>query len=172
MTHGRGRALRLVGVIALASACAQPPPPSLPPAPPTIQLVGMLAESRVADPERTYVLDDGREIEISTAETRVVFEGGPGHPFVQGIDARGPFVASFSGQEGRPADCHIIPANGGNGVERGAFIELEGILWRKDAAFASEVGVPPVGQRYEDVGAFCFNEDAEIMTAVEGPEPP
>lgn len=166
MTPARGRALRLLGVMVLVSACAPPPPPSLAPAPPTIQVVGMLADAQIADPERTYGLADGRVIKISTADTRVVFEGGPGHPFVQGIDARGPFVAVFSGQEDRPADCRIIPANGGQGMERGAFIELEGILWRKDAAFTSEVGVPPVGQRYEDVGAFCFNEEAEITSAV------
>lgn len=164
MTHGRGRALRLLGVMVLVSACA--PPPSLPPAPPTIQVVGMLADAQIADPERTYGLADGRAIKISTADTRVVFEGGPGHPFVQGIDARGPFVASFSGQEGRPADCHIIPANGGQGIERGAFIELEGILWRKFEDFASEVPIPTSGRPYVGIGAFCFNEVAEVTNAV------
>lgn len=166
MMHGRGRAPTLLAVAVLVATCGTPPPPSLPPAPPTIQLVGMLAEAQVADPDRVYILEDGRKIEISTADTRVVFEGGPGHPFVQGIDALGPFVATFSGQEGRPADCHIIPANGGQGIERGAFIELEGILWGKGAGFASEVAVPPIGQRYEDVGAFCFNQEAEITSAV------
>ena len=157
----------MIAIAAVVSTCATPPVPSLAPAPPTIELVGMLAEARVADPERTYLLEDDREIKISTADTRVAFEGGPGHPFVQGTDALGPFVAVFSGQEGRPDDCHIIPANGGQGIERGAFVELEGILWRKDAAFTSEVGVPPVGQRFDDVGAFCFDEDAEITSAVE-----
>lgn len=166
MMHGRGRVRKLLVVAALASACATPPPLGFPPAPPTIQLVGMLADARIADPARTYILEDGREIKISTAVTRVIFEGGQGHPFVQGIDAAGPFVATFAAQEGRPADCHIIPANGGRGIERGAFIELEGILWRKFEDFASEVAVPPVGQRYEDVSAFCFNEAAEVTNAV------
>lgn len=167
MMRIRARALGFVAVAALVFACGTPPAPSLPPAPPTIQLVGILADARITDPERTYILEDGRTFTISTETTRVLFEGGPGHPFVMGTDALGPFVAVFSGQEGRPDDCHIIPANGGQGIERGAFIELEGILWRKDAAFASEVGVPPVGQRYEDVGAFCFDDDAEVTNAIE-----
>ena len=165
MRRGRARAIGFVAVAALVSACATPAI-SLPPAPPTIQLVGILADARIADPVRIYILEDGRKIEISTADTRVAFEGGLGHPFVQGIDARGPFVAVFSGQEGRPQDCHIIPANGGRGIERGPFIELEGILWRKGEDFASDVSIPTSGQRYVGIGAFCFDEHAQVTSAV------
>lgn len=75
MTRSSGSQLWLLAVLTLVAACETPPPPSLAPAPPTIQLVGMLAEEQVADPERVYILEDGRRIEISTAETRVVFEG-------------------------------------------------------------------------------------------------
>lgn len=136
------------------------------PAPPTIEAVGMTAAMMEAAPIHTYVLEDGRTFEISTDETRVVFEGGPGQPFVLGHDATGPFVAVFSSQEGRPAECHIIPAGGGQGIDRGMFIEAEGILWRKTADFRLEVQAPGLGQRYVGVGAFCFNDVAEVFAAV------
>lgn len=85
MSQGRAAALDFVAVAAAESACATPPAPSLPPAPPTIQMVGMLAEGRVADPERSYILEDGREIKISTADSRVAFEGGPGTRSSRGL---------------------------------------------------------------------------------------
>lgn len=125
----------------------------------------MLSDYRIADPTRTFVLEDGRTFEISTDVTRIVIDGGPGHPFVLGTDAEGPFVAVFASQEGRPADCHIVPAGGGIGIERGAFIETEGILWRKAPDFRSEVDMPALGQTFTGVGAFCFNERAEVFAA-------
>lgn len=89
----------------------------------------------------------------------MVVEGGPGTRSSRESIAHGPFVAVFSSQERRPDDCHIIPTNGGNGIERGGFIKLEGILWRKDAAFTLRRG-PRI----------LFDEDAAITSAVEGPK--
>lgn len=160
----RLRASSLVGAVLLIGACAEPPAP--PPEAPAFLAVGILADTRVADPQRTYILEDGRNFEISIDVTRVVFEGGPGHPFVLGQDATGPFVAVFAHQEGRPDDCHIIPAGGGRGIERGMFIEAEGILWRKTADFRSDVEIPPPGQDYAGLGAFCFDERAQVYAAV------
>jgi hypothetical protein len=126
----------------------------------------MTAAIMEAAPRHTYVLEDGRTFEISTDVTRVAFEGGPGQPFVLGQDASGPFVAVFSAQDGRPPECHIIPAGGGQGIDRGMFVEAEGILWRKTADFRSEVQAPGPGVRYSGAGAFCFNEVAEVFAAV------
>jgi hypothetical protein len=156
-----GLAALLVTACGLTIASPAAPPP----APPTIETTGILSDSRAADPIRTFVLEDGRTFEISLDDTRVLFEGGPGQPFVLGRDATGRFVAVFSDQDGRPADCHIVPAGGGRGIDRGLFVEIEGILWRKSADFRSEVDIPPNGEPYVGVGGFCFNERAEVFAA-------
>jgi hypothetical protein len=136
------------------------------PGPPTIQVVGMLADERIADSERTITLADGRTFVLDTWVTRIAFEGGLGHPFVIGTDAAGPFAAGFAHQEGLPDDCHILPA-GGPGVERGDYVEIQGILWKKAADFDSDVAPPAAGKEWGDGATrFCFNEQAEIKSAV------
>jgi hypothetical protein len=155
----------LGALLVMACGLTVPSPAAPPPAPPTIETTGILSDYRAADPIRTFVLEDGRTFEISLDDTRVLFEGGLGQPFVLGRDATGRFVAVFSDQDGRPADCHIVPAGGGRGIERGQFVEIEGILWRKSADFRSEVDIPPNGEPYTGVGGFCFNERAEVFAA-------
>ncbi len=156
-------------IAALATAlalggCGAVDLPSALPAPPTIQAVGILADERIDDPDRTYILVDGRTFHIKTDATRVLFEGGLGHPFVLGSDASGPFVAVFAHQEGLPDDCHIVPA-GGDGIERGAFVEIKGVLWKKAADFHSDVAPPAAGEEWPAT-RFCFNEQAEVASAV------
>jgi hypothetical protein len=167
MSHARRVLVALVTSLTIAGCSLDEPVPPAP-APPTIEVVGILADYRiaVADGTRTVVLEDGRTFELSTDVTWALFAGGLGHPFVIGHDATGQFMAGFASQEGRAADCHIVPAGGGQGIERGAFIEAEGILWRKSPDFRSEVAMPALGQRYTGVGAFCFNQRAEVFAAV------
>lgn len=156
--------LSLVVAAALIGGCSTQPP-SPPPLPPVIQTVGILAEERIADPDRTYVLADGRTIQVSIEVTRVLFEGGLGQPFVAGTDASGPFVAVFAHQDGLPDDCHI-PGIGAFGIERGSFIEIKGVLWHKAAAFRSARSLPAFGEQFDASTRFCFDDQAEVMNTV------
>jgi hypothetical protein len=155
----------LAAALALGGCGALDPASPLPVAP-TIQVVGMLADERIADFERTYTLADGRTFVVDTRVTRIAFDGGLGHPFVIGTDATGPFAAGFEHQQGLPDDCHIVPA-GGPGIERGAYVEIQGILWKKAAAFHSDAAPPAAGEEWgRGATRFCFDEHAEITSAV------
>lgn len=96
----------------------------------------------------------------------MLFESGLGDPFVFGTDATGQFVGVFANQEGLPADCFIIPAGGYHGIERGSFIELEGVLWRKAPTFRSSQPAPAPGDIYPPYARFCFDERAQITSIV------
>lgn len=122
-----------------------------------------MAGERVADPIRTYILADGRSFSVSMNDTRVLFEGGLGSPFVLGTDARGSFVAVFSRQDGLPRDCHIVPAGGYDGIDRGPFVEVEGVLWRKAPNFTSQPAVP-LSPGAAPSTQYCFNERAEVTS--------
>ena len=148
----------------LVGGCTSDPVPS-PPAPPTIQAIGILAEEHIADPNRTYILADGRTFEVSIETTRVLFEGGAGQPLVLGTDASGPFVGVFSHQDGLPEDCHLA-GTGPDAIERGAFIEIGDVLWRKASRFDPSSDLPAVGARYDGSNRFCFNDQAEVAYIV------
>ena len=127
----------------------------------------MTAEIRVAQPDWTFILDDGRTFILNEADTRVLFTGGLGDPFVLGRDANGRFAAVFATQDGLPDDCHIIPPDADNvGVERGAHIEIGGVLWQKAEGFVPGGGLPPVGVAYESGTRFCFNERARVFATI------
>jgi hypothetical protein len=164
LPNGRGLALALLAAATTVAGCTTgevTPPPSAP----AITAIGILAEERIADPNRTYILADGRTFEISIDQTRVLFEGGLGRPFVAGTDANGPFVAVFAHQDGLPDACNIAGI-GAFGTERGAFIEIKGVLWRKAATFHSSQPLPGSGQPFDTAARFCFNDQAEITSAV------
>lgn len=172
MNELSGRHLRallptvLLFTASLVGACSptQPIEPSTPPAPPTIEALGILASEEDADPIRTYGLADGRTFEVSIEQTRVLFNGGGlGQPFVLGSDAAGSFVAIFSHQDGLPNDCHI-PGIGVIGVERGAFIEVNGVLWRKAPSFEAAMALPAIGEEYPSAARFCFNDQAQVAS--------
>ena len=151
-------ALALAASLFGACSVAEPSPP---PSPPTIQALGILAGERIADPNRTYVLSDGRTFDVSIEGTRVLFEGGAGQPFVLGSDAGGSFVAVFAHQDGLPADCHL-PGIGAAGIERGTFIEIKGVLWRKSPSFHSAGALPATGEQFPASTRFCFDDQAEV----------
>lgn len=159
--------LRLFMASTLIAGCAAQRAET--PLPPKIEAVGILAEAREAAPDRTYILEDGRRFDISTEITRVLFQGGIGDPFVLGSDPTGPFVAVFSNQDGLPPDCWIIPAGGAHGIERGIFIELDGVLWRKAPTFRPGQPVPRQGEEYPFGTAFCFNASAQVSATVPRP---
>jgi hypothetical protein len=170
VTPRRSAGLAGLGLVAsLLVGCGSvelPSVPPPPPAPPTIQVVGVLADEQIADPKRTYTLADGRTVDVDTRVTRIAFEGGLGHPFVLGTDADGPFLAGFEHQDGLPDDCHIVPA-GGPGIERGPYVEIKGILWKKAVDFHSDIAPPLMGEEWGGGSTrFCFNERAEVTSAV------
>lgn len=160
--------LRLPVAIVLAASllggCSSDSAPS-PPSPPTIQAIGILADEHAADPTRTYILADGRTFEVSIETTRVLFEGGLGQPFVLGTDASGPFVGVFTHQDGLPEDCHLAGI-GPDAIERGAFIEIKGVLWRKASTFLSSAALPALDARFDGSIRFCFNDRAEVSYTV------
>lgn len=157
--------MSLVLAGSLIGACS-PAEPSPPPAPPTFEALGILVSELVADPIRTYGLADGRSIDVSIDATRVLFNGGGlGQPFVLGSDANGSFVAIFSHQDGLPDDCHI-PGIGVVGIERGDFIEINNVLWRKSPSFEAAMALPAVGREYPSATRFCFDDQAEVASIV------
>jgi hypothetical protein len=163
----------LVALVVLAGACSpsvptEPPadPSTQPLSPPTLEVLGTFAGEEIADPDRTYILADGRRLHVSIDTTRVLFDGGGlGQPVVLGSDANGEFVAVFTHQNGVPADCHL-PGIAAVGIERGAFIEIKGILWRKSPSFRSPVAVPPNGREFSSSTRFCFNDQAQVASII------
>lgn len=153
------RSATLLPALGLLSACAAPTEP--PPLPPELLVVGTVVEVRFED-GRQYLLDDGRTIE-ALPPARILFEGGPGQPLVLGRDAAGEFVGVFMAQEGLPADCHL-PGLGPAGIERGTYIEIDGILWAKAPGFTSTE--TPVDGAYAGSTRFCFNVRAEVAYTV------
>jgi hypothetical protein len=131
-----------------------------------IKAVGILTSENDADPIRTYGLADGRTFEISIESTRVLFNGGGlGQPFVLGSDSAGAFVAIFSHQDGLPDDCHI-PGIGVVGIKRGAFIEVNGVLWRLSPTFNAGAALPANGQPFPGATRFCFDDQGRIASIV------
>jgi hypothetical protein len=139
--------------------------PQWPPPVPTIEAIGILADAHIAGLARTFILSDGRTFEVSIETARVLFEGGLGQPFVMGSDASGSFVAVFAHQDGLPDDCHI-PGIGAHAIERGAFVEVEGVMWRKATTFRTSSPLPALGRAFDTSIRFCFNDRAEVAYTV------
>ena len=161
----------LVLGIALAgcSPAVPSPTPSLAPSsvlsPPTFEAIGILADERIADPNRTFILADGRRFDVSLLQTRLLFDtGGIGSPFVKGWDETGPFVGIFGRQDGLPDGCNI-PEIGATWVDRGPFIDINGVLWRKAPSFDPASALAP-GTSYDTSTRFCFNDRATVTAIV------
>jgi hypothetical protein len=136
------------------------PPPS---APPVIEFVGKPSETRIGATSVTYVLADGGTLEVDVAGYRVL---GPhdwsGELVILASDAEGMFVASFLPQEGLPHDCYV---DNEVGIDRGSYIEIRGVLWRKAPSFLAAEPVTP-DRRYPAGTRFCFDDSGEITSTV------
>ncbi len=165
-----GRTVAVVlGTLVLTGCSAVEPTPSPLPStslsPPTFEAIGILADERIADPNRTFILADGRRFDVSLLETRLLFDtGGIGSPFVKGWDETGPFVGIFGRQDGLPDGCNI-PEIGAIGVDRGSFIDINGVLWRKAPSFDPASALAP-GTSYDTSTRFCFDDHARVTATV------
>jgi hypothetical protein len=157
---------RLIGVIVLSvleAACSAQPSP--PPAP-SFEAVGQLASATVAGAIHTYVLEDGRTFELNSESVDILFEGGPGNPVVAGTQGDQRFAGVFVHQDGLPAGCWL-PGIGADGIEWGAAIEIDGVLWTKAPGFRAGSTAPRRGDHYASSARFCFDAQARVTGVVE-----
>ena len=163
-----GRITIILGLF-LVAACAEVElsPPPRPLSPPTFEAIGILADERVSDLDRTFILTDGRRFDISMLQTRLLFDdgGGIGAPFVLGSDGTGPFVGIFGRQDGLPDGCNIAGI-GAEGIDRGPFIEIKGVMWRKAPTFDPASAPPSSGTPYQSSTRFCFDDHAQVTSTV------
>jgi hypothetical protein len=125
-------------------------------------MVGVVAEAELGNTVR-YVFTDGRTTEVVTANYRVLTpHGWDGELVVLGQDQAGDFVASFSTQADMPADCYV---ENSKGVDRGAYVQLRGVLWRKASGFQSATQ-PPNGAAFPGGTRFCLDDQGLITNAV------
>ena len=161
MRSGRERALAMFGAACLSS-CSLAPDLTSPPAPPAIEFAGIPDEVHLGR-TITYVLADGGTLEIEPAGYREIgLAGWSGELVVLGWDAEGAFVAGFMRQAGLPDDCFVESATG---LDRGAFIEMRGVLWAKSSRFDAAEPVAP-GTAYPSGTRFCFDDEGEITSTI------
>ena len=155
------RSLLVLGASLLLVSCESVSPP--PPGPPVLEFVGKPRETRIAAATVTYVLADGGTLEVDVAGYRVL---GPhewsGELVILGSDADGMFVASFLPQDGLPDDCYV---ENEVGIDRGSYIEVRGVLWRKAPSFVAAEPVTP-DHRYPAGTRFCFEDSGEISSTI------
>lgn len=137
-----------------------PPPPR---EPPVIEFAGIPTEVRIG---QTYgfTLPDERDLEIHPNNVRLPTGSTSGTLYVIGRDAEGRFIVPFMTQGGMPDGCYVAFEPG---VDRGAFIEIAGILWAEspdlDPAERLQPNNPyPLGTR------FCVDESARVWKIVRG----
>jgi hypothetical protein len=151
-----------MAVAAAVLACSEPgrlPPTTL--IPPVIEMAGIVADARSIDATSEYTLDDGRSFTVTRGPDRILGRPGGGL-VVLGHDRDGRFLAGFPTQGGLPDDCYV---DNSEGVDRGAFVELYGVLWRKSPAFVAAQLVRP-DHEYPGGTRFCFNADGLVSGTV------
>lgn len=132
------------------------------PAPPTILRAGIATEVTTDGSAVEIRFASGPPARLSLAGLRLVTGGVGGELVVLGSDAVGPFLAGFTTQEGLPAGCYVDNARG---INRGGFVELHGILWRKSSAIEDPVR-PGTDRAYPSGTRFCFDETAVIWAVL------
>lgn len=162
MTRSRGSVtlaslVVAVGLVACTTERARP-------APPTIEVAGLIETVEIHAESVRYRLADGRTWEAPNGVYRTVRPGSTGGGLlVAGTDAAGRFVATFSTQDGLPKDCYVENATG---IDWRDGIELRGIYWVKDAGFTSDVSVPEAGAAYPSGTRFCLDGGGRITSAI------
>lgn len=150
----------LIALVLCGCNAAQPPPS----APPTLDVVGLISTVEIHVGFVRYGLSDGSTWDYPDGTYRLVgFMGHGGKLLVVGHDSQGQFIATFMTQDGLPADCYFENATG---IERGAYIELRGILWAKASGYSSSVLVPSFGHAYQAGTRFCLDATARVTRAV------
>jgi hypothetical protein len=157
--------LRLVRQSGIAAALllmvgcnqAQTPAPSTP----TIDAVGVATDVRIYAEHMRITLDDGSVHEISPSY-RQLGECCGFWLTIIGSDGQGPFLASFPTQDGLPADCFRENAVG---IERGRYIETQGVMWAKAPTFAAP-DTPDAGSMYPAGTRFCFNAQGMVASTI------
>jgi len=149
-------ALLLVGLIG-CTATSTSSPAVEPLEPPIIEFAGLVSDVRVAGGAVEFTDPAGRVRAIDLGDYRQIGE----HPccgelLILGSDAAGRFMASFLPQGGLPEDCDV---ENDPGVDRGASVEILGILWRKAPGFVATV---PSGAPYPAGTRFCFDATGRI----------
>ena len=117
--------------------------------------------SRSTRTSTRYVFADGSVHDVPNSYRPI---GDPGELVIIGSDAQGNFVASFPLQGGLPPDCYRENAVG---IERGDYIEAEGVLWAKAPDFTSLVQ-PAVGPKTASARASASTERGQITRAFGG----
>lgn len=162
MRRGSSTAALTTAILLTLAACRQDAGPA--PSPPTIEAVGVATDVRFYQDHMRLVFADGSVHEVPTSYRQVA--EAPGNWLVIiGSDSTGPFVASFPTQAGLPADCF---RNNSTGIERGDYLETDGVLWAKAATYTSAT-TPEIGSPYPGGTRFCFNS-LGLVTAAIGPE--
>lgn len=153
----------LLVLSSVLSACFAPgpnPPTTL--VPPTIQIAGIATSVTQDNDAAHYELSDGRTFTARFINTRLLTDSWGGQLIVAGQDADGPFLAAYMTQGGLPDDCYV---DNSRGIDRGFFVELRGVLWRKAGGFVQAQVVSP-DFSYPGATRFCFNANAEITRTI------
>lgn len=153
----RRSCLSPLGLALVLAACG-----ATTPAPPTIVRAGIAAEVRTDGSAVEIRFASGPPTRLSLTGLRLVTGGVGGELVVIGSDAAGPFLAGFQTQDGLPSGCYV---DNTRGIDRGGFIELRGILWRKSAAIEDPVR-PGTDRAYPSGTRFCFDETAAIWAVL------
>jgi hypothetical protein len=127
--------------------------------PPVIEMVGLVASESVDGGTFHYTLVDGRSFTVSRENVRMFGNAGFGL-VILGSDRDGRFLGGFSPQGGLPADCYV---DNSPGVDRGAFVELHGVLWSKSRGFVPAQFVLP-DYPYPDGTRFCFDVNGHLAS--------
>jgi hypothetical protein len=129
--------------------------PPVPAGPPTEIRIGQTYE---------FSLPDGRDLEFNPNNVRLPTGDASGPMVVIGRDAEGRFIFPFMTQDGMPDGCYVSFEQG---IDRGAFIEIAGILWSTSPELDPAERVQP-NASYPRGTRFCLDESARVWTIVAG----
>lgn len=132
------------------------------PSPPTLLAVGVATDIQIHRDYTRIVFADGSVHEVPNSYRQVGESPGNSWLVIIGSDAHGSFLASFPTQGDLPPDCYRENAAG---IERGEYIEAEGVMWAKAPDFSSSVQ-PAVGRDYPLGTRFCFDDRGLISKVV------
>lgn len=154
--------LAFIVLAAAASACEGPdrlPPTTL--LAPVVEMAGIVDGLSTNGDTFDFTLIDGRSFTATRGDDRIV--GRPGFGLViLGHDQGGRFLGGFPTQDGLPDDCYV---DNSRGIDRGPFIELYEILWRKSPDFVPAQLVNP-DYGYPGATRFCFDANGLVSGTV------